>query len=184
MTANQLRYAELRESNRHNTTTEKETNRHNVQTENIGFGNLAEQRRHNVAFEGIQSAMASETARHNKESEAINWFSAENLSLLQGAQTDKTLSEVGEVQRHNIATEGIQAGQLEETGRHNLVMEDYQSDALDETKRHNKASEFQGWFRTIPEAYKDLSAGTHYNVQSMQGVINGVKSIFQEVKHG
>ena len=37
----QLRYAELRESNRHNTTVEKETGRHNVETERIGYGTLA-----------------------------------------------------------------------------------------------------------------------------------------------
>lgn len=177
MTANQLRYAELRESNRHNTTTEGETKRHNVQTENIGFGTLSEQRRHNVAYEGIQSALASETARHNRESEGINWFTAANLGVLQSAQAEKTQSEVGEVQRHNIATEGIQSGQLTETGRHNLAMEDYYSGSLSETERHNKVNETQGWFSTIPEAYKDLASGTHYNVQSMTGIVNGVKSI-------
>nr|DAG68956.1 MAG TPA: hypothetical protein [Picobirnaviridae sp.] len=177
MTANQLRYAELREGHRHNTTVEKETGRHNVETERIGYGTLAETSRHNKAYEGIQSALAAETARHNVATEGINWYSAQNLANLQFAQANKTTSEVGETTRHNLATEGIQSGQLEETSRHNLATEQYNINALGEQFRHNKQTELQGWISTGAGAYKDVSTGLRQNVESVKGIINGVKSI-------
>lgn len=44
MTQNQIRYAELQETNRHNLVYETETNRHNVVTEQIGWHTAESQR--------------------------------------------------------------------------------------------------------------------------------------------
>lgn len=75
MTANQIRFAEHKETQRHNRATEKlgtdtlsETSRHNVVTEGIGWGNLAELQRHNYV------------------GESINWYAAQNTGALQGSQ--------------------------------------------------------------------------------------------------
>lgn len=67
MTGNQIKYGELQENIRHNTTTEVETNRHNVVTE-------GETNRHNVVTE-------VETNRHNVVTESIGWYDAESKRI-------------------------------------------------------------------------------------------------------
>lgn len=119
MTANQLRYAEL-----------LETRKHNRETESQGRTGLQETRRHNVASEGIQGASVAEQRRHNVQTEGINWYSAQALANLQGAQEAKVTSEVG-VQRdqltetiaQNDASNALRRGELNETREHNDVTE-------------------------------------------------------------
>lgn len=119
MTANQLRYAEL-----------LETRKHNRETESQGRSGLQETKRHNIASEGIQSASVAEQRRHNVQTEGINWYSAQALANLQGAQEAKVTSEVG-VQRdqltetiaQNDVTNALRGGELRETRAHNDAME-------------------------------------------------------------
>lgn len=56
MTANQIAFANLAETVRHNKVLEGETIRHDVRQEDLGFANL------------------SELSRHNLETEATNWY--------------------------------------------------------------------------------------------------------------
>lgn len=77
MTANQIRYADLLETQRHNVASEdyynrslSETGRHNVQTEAIGFANV-----------GLGYANLSELMRHNLVGEDVNWHSAATARL-------------------------------------------------------------------------------------------------------
>lgn len=84
MTQNQINFVAHRENVRHNLATEKEMNRHNVADEGYRYGSLAEE------------------ARHNKESEAIG-----NANVVLG------YSNLGELNRHNAATEDIQSSRTE-----------------------------------------------------------------------
>lgn len=119
MTANQLRYAEL-----------LETRAHNRETESQGRTGLSETQRHNKATEGIQTAQVAELRRHNVQTEGINWYSAQALANLQGAQEAKVTSEVG-VQRdqldetiaQNDASNALRRGELNEEREHHDVME-------------------------------------------------------------
>lgn len=126
MTHNQIDFARLREERRHNVIGEQETGRHNRASEVIGRTSASAA----VSQAAASHRMASETARHNVTTENINWYTAENLAMLQGAQAynqtqmgDKAASEVG-----------VQAGQLGEAQRHNVTTEH-------ETQRHNITSE-------------------------------------------
>ena len=120
MTQNQIRYAEHRETQRHDLAQEIETNRANLaretETHRSNVANETETNRHNMAME-------TETNRHNKQTEAVAWYSAEEQA------------------RHNRETEAAQKRQdalrqaeLLEQQRHNEAME-Y------ETNRHNKQDE-------------------------------------------
>lgn len=126
MTHNQIDFARLKEERRHNVIGEQETGRHNRASEAIGSTSASAA----VSQASASHRMASETARHNVATEYINWYTAGNLAMLQGAQAynqtqmgDKASSEVG-----------VQAGQLDETYRHNVTTER-------ETHRHNITSE-------------------------------------------
>lgn len=134
MTHNQIDFARLKEERRHNVVGEQETGRHNKASEAIGATSASAA----VSQAAASHRMASETARHNVVTEGINWYSAENLAMLQGAQAynqgqmgDKAKSEVGvragelgETQRHNVTTE-------HETQRHNIV-----SEGIEQQKAH------------------------------------------------
>lgn len=93
MTHNQIEYANLKESKRHNIVGEVETNRHNVVTE-------YETARHNVETERIGWANLSETQRHNKAEEVET-----NRYHLANEAIDR--SRLNETSRHNVATERI-----------------------------------------------------------------------------
>lgn len=120
MTQNQIRLAELKETQRHNLISEGETSRHNVVTEN-------ESNRHNVVTEtqqdkqiAINDFAAKETARHN-------------------------LSTENETNRHNLIQEQLSKQAQDETARHNLATEIETNRANiakeNETHRSNVANE-------------------------------------------
>lgn len=180
MTHNQIDFARLKEERRHNVAGEGETGRHNRASEAIGATSASAA----VSQASAAHRMASETARHNIETENINWYSAQNLAYLQGAQAYnqynmgmKAGSEVGvqagqlsESERHNRATEA-------EIGRHNVTSET-------ETQRHNLATE------DIQQQNADTAkkeASTHRG-QAITGgikdVTTSVKSVFGIVKSG
>lgn len=84
MTANQIAYWSVVESERHNKATEKETNRHNVVVEQETY-------RHNTVVE-------SETHRHNVVQEGIGWSQAaaahkQANAALMNAQTNARLAD-------------------------------------------------------------------------------------------
>lgn len=127
MTANQIKWAEL-----------KESGRHNRETESQGRTMLSETQRHNVASEsisrsqvGVQAAQVAEMRRHNVSTEGIDWYNAQSLGTLRSAQSEKLLSEVG-----------VEQGRLDETTRHNVESERQGQSSISETQRHNKANEF------------------------------------------
>lgn len=116
MTANQINFANLRETKRHNRISEKETQRHNQSSEGIQYAGVREQARHNVATEGI------------------NWYSAQSLAGLQSLQGQKVKSEVGVQAAEQSAKAEYYTGQLGETRRHNIAVEN-------ETALHNRSTE-------------------------------------------
>ena len=92
MTANQIKFAELNETKRHNVRTEDEMQRHNVRTENQSDVSIGE------------------SIRHNKESERVNWYSAsQNAAIGWG--------NIAENQRHNIAVEDYTAKLYQQHGK-------------------------------------------------------------------
>lgn len=177
MTANQLRYAELLESRRHNKTTESQ-----------GWSGLRETSRHNVATEGIQSAQVAEMRRHNVETEGINWYSAEALANLQTAQEAKVTSEVG-VQRdtldetiaQNDASNALRRGEINvERGKLKELISnnddinalrqaeiDVRQAGLDETIRHNKRQ----------EAIDIFNAGTRAMRSGVQNINDSIRTV-------
>lgn len=170
MTHNQIDFARLKEERRHNVIGEQETGRHNRASETIGSTTAS------AAMSQASAAhrMASETARHNVTTENINWYTAENLAMLQGAQAynqtqmgDKAGSEVG-----------VQAGQLGETRRHNATNEH-------EMQRHNIAQE-RIQQQQVDVAKKDAS--TRRGVAITGGIkdvvdsANGIVSILGKIK--
>lgn len=116
MTANQINFANLGETKRHNKVSEKETQRHNQSSEGIQYAGVREQARHNVATEGI------------------NWYSAQSLAGLQSLQGQKVQSEVGVQAAEQRAKADYYTGQLGETTRHNIAVEN-------ETAMHNRTTE-------------------------------------------
>lgn len=145
MTRNQIDFAKHKESMRHNLEMEQqgrltidESVRHNKKSEDIGYANV-----------GLGYSNLSELSRHNQQSEAVNWFTAQNLAYLQGEQAGyydalraKTGSEVGVAQRNattNALNYMVNLKSVLESGRHNVTAEN-------ETRRHNVANEaIQNW---------------------------------------
>lgn len=108
MTANQINFANSKETKRHNLETERQKER------DLAIGER-------TAWAAEQQAITAgarqrEDARHNLESETINWF-----------QTRGTLAET---QRSNLANEEIKRSynqqSLAETSRHNFAIEGIQ----------------------------------------------------------
>lgn len=170
MTHNQIDYARLKEERRHNVIGEQETGRHNRASEAIGSTSASAA----VSQAAASHRIASETARHNVATENINWYTAENLAMLQGAQAynqtqmgDKAASEVG-----------VQAGQLGETQRHNVTTEH-------ETQRHNITSEGidqqQADAATKDAATKRGRAITS-GIKDVVDSVHGVVGILEKIK--
>ena len=164
MTHNQIDFARLKEERRHNTVGEQETGRHNRASEAIGSTSAAAA----MSQASASHRMATETARHNVTTEGINWYTAENLAMLQGAQAynqtqmgDKAASEVGvqagqlgETQRHNVTSE-------HETQRHNITQEGIQQQQADTAEK--EANTHRG--KAITSGIKDV-------VDSANGIVN------------
>lgn len=123
MTSNQIAYANLKETERHNRVGEVETQRHNIAYEDIQRFSATENQRHNLANENYNLLALSETTRHN--------LAGENYNLL-------ALSETA---RHNRAGENFNLLSLAESQRHNVATEQYNLSYLSEVNRHNEASE-------------------------------------------
>lgn len=135
----------------------------------------AETKRHNVTSEGIASGQLTESARHNKATEAVNWYTAQNLAGLQAAQAasayaaaEKSSSEVGvqallasEQQRHDVATE-------QEATRHNQATEEYTAE------RYQRQSEIEE-SRTSAQNFSNVSKGVRDIVASAAGVFALIK---------
>lgn len=109
-----------------------------------------------VNYQGVQ-----ETARHNKVAEKQN---QEQLEL--------GWSNLSEIKRHNLATEGIQSGQLAETARHNRATESlgyanlaYNYQSLSETTRHNIATEGVQWYQATTSRLAQQESARH-NLES------------------
>lgn len=117
MTANQIRYQEYLESQRHNKVSEGETNRHNVVTEN-------ETGRHNVVTE-------YETGRHNRAQE----YETHRNNVVVANETNRhNVVTEGETNRHNVVSEMAQQ-YANETNRAHYERSDF------ENYRHNQAQE-------------------------------------------
>lgn len=145
MTQNQIAYWNLRESERHNLSTEQESKRHNIvgekETYRHNITTEGETQRHNVMTENISIADLQERGRHNRATEA-------------------------ETYRHNVETENLGRDTLAETSRHNRETErqgdrslDIQLGNLSESIRHNKATE--------SETNRHNIAGEQYNVANL-----------------
>lgn len=85
MTANQLRYAELREAQRHNRTSEE------IEAEKAHASSSSALASHSMA--GAQYASVAESRRHNQQMEDIGWNQYYSLSNLQSAQAGATLKD-------------------------------------------------------------------------------------------
>lgn len=151
MTGNQIAYANLVESNRHNVVTESETNRHNVVSENeTARHNYAtefetnrhnvitenETQRHNISTEELDWFNANEGARHNRASENLGWFNAK-----EGARHNKVSENIGIAQavassqqaQAALANASASAEQARVAG----VNAQTRQDELSETRRNN-----------------------------------------------
>lgn len=109
MTTNQLKWAEISESRRHNVTSETETTRHNLATEEVASNTLAE------------------TQRHNQVSEETNWFTAQNNAGIGWANAASNAKQAAAAQTQAAASlqnAQTQAAAQVEMARHNLVEEE------------------------------------------------------------
>lgn len=168
MTANQIKWAEL-----------KESGRHNRETESQGRTMLNETRRHNVASEGIsrsqvgvQAAQVAEMRRHNVSTEGIDWYNAQTLGTLRSAQSDKLLSEVG-----------VEQGRLDETKRHNIELESQGQSSINETRRHNQANEFLN-SQDLSRRIEEYRESARHNLETEEDTdvanfIRGVQGLIQ-----
>lgn len=168
MTHNQIDFARLKEERRHNVTGEGETARHNVAQEAIGRTSAGA----SVMQAQASQATARELARHNVATEGINWYTAQNLAMLQGAQAENQTQQAAKTE----SEVGVQAGVLYETRRHNATVEH-------ETQRHNIASEEIQNQEAATHA-KDASTrrGTAIveGIESISKSANNVKSLFTD----
>lgn len=85
MTANQIRYAELQESRRHNVASESIEARKAGASETSAGAQMA-----NV---GAQYASVAESSRHNRQMEDIGWNQYYSLAQLQSAQSAATIKD-------------------------------------------------------------------------------------------
>lgn len=123
MTSNQIAYANVQESKRHNQAVETETNRHQVMQEKLANWQNAINK-WQVAVNNLHyTRMDAETERANRAREAYNYQA------------------LGETYRSNVANEGlkdaanrINAASVAEQRRHQMASEQ-------ETSRHQKAVE-------------------------------------------
>lgn len=133
MTTNQLEFAKIQETGRHNRVTERHEHR-DVESRRISANAAALQ-----AATSQQSL--AETRRHNVETENINWFtSRENVS---------------ELQRHNRASEALSAWQ-------NQIDEQYKKDYIGVQQRNAAVAERQAnvsernastnWYNALTQA--------------------------------
>nr|AVX53793.1 putative ORF1 [Marmot picobirnavirus] len=141
MTANQIAYWNLRETERSNVAREAETSRSNLAREN-------ETKRHNIANEQFNISSLNETRRANLEREhrdrMVHMESVRSNIANEGIKRQQ----LGEQMRANRAHETVQMTGLAEQARHNLQQEMLQSvdmniraQAQRETSRSNRASE-------------------------------------------
>lgn len=173
LTKNQIEYLKHKETQRANLSQESLTRSRDQTSRELGFANLAELGRHNIEAEHNASFVAHEQMRHNLESESLtrsqHQIQRDELSL-KGKQLEESIRHnlsvedynsrqlqlsrdtLNEQQRHSIALEDIQRGQLAESvrhntvselevGRHNVVSEQQTGRRLDEERRANQARE-------------------------------------------
>lgn len=136
----------------------------------IDFAKFKEEQRHNRASESIgattagaavsQAAashrMASESQRHNIATEGINWYTAENLGILQKAQAVNQLATGAK----NLSEVGVQAGMLDETVRHDYVTEDIGQQQADTAAKNADTARIEaitGGVKDITGAIKDVA---------------------------
>lgn len=138
MTANQIAYWNLSETNRHNIATEGETGRHNRQQESIDLSKLEETKRSNVANEKETNrsnlAREAETHRSNTVRESID-LGQFNENIRHNKASERTNQQNADT-NVKLADETIRSNKERETEtkRSNLVNEA-------ERARSNKASE-------------------------------------------
>lgn len=124
MTVNQISFANLQETKRHNVVTEGETYRHNLESE-------GETHRHNVSTESLSAETNAINRAHYERQDAYN---ALHYSTMDAESARHNLAGEIETQRHNEAQELVNQQALAETKRANKAKEK-------ETKRHDKATE-------------------------------------------
>lgn len=166
MTNNQIQFAKLQEDRRHNLVSEGETGRHNVASEAVGRSQA-----------GASWASVAEARRHNTAQEGINWYTAESIGRLQGAQTGY----YGSLDQKTSSEIGLGTARLDEDTRHNLRTEE-------EALRHNVQTEGIGWMdaRTRQDAaqaqaFKDYTQGAKNITGGIADVLKTV-SIFGFIK--
>lgn len=166
MTHNQIAYATLQETRRHNVAVEDETKRNAMAV-------LEETQRHNVSQEhywsesnAINSAhykrIDQETQRHNIASERI-----ENRK-------------VSETQRHNLASEIIEVGKLDESATHNRATESTAQYQAEESARHNVETERVSAKQADTAAYQAETSRQQIGINSY----NAITSRYDALKRG
>lgn len=100
----------------------------------IEYGKLLEQRRTNLSNEDL--TRRRDTLQAQARFVELREQGRHNLASeqIQSGSLDESI-------RHNRATESVQTGQLEEARRHNLAQENVQTGQLSELRRHNQATE-------------------------------------------
>lgn len=148
MTANQIAFANVQETKRHNLVSEQETSRHNVTTEQVTSTFNRAQAEHFVRQDAINAEhyarMDAETARSHLVGEQISRDTlSEGIRHNQATET--------ETWRHNLISENVDVSQAA-TSRINAETRESE---LEETKRHNIENE-----RTIDSTIKHTEADT------------------------
>lgn len=136
MTGNQIKYAELQENIRHNTTTEVETNRHNVTTE-------------------------VETNRHNTETESIGWYDAVSKRISANA----SMSQAGAawanvaINQQNADTRRFEAEKNAEINQQNANTKQFSAESEDAARYAHAYNEDRKTTAEIERMHQQNSQG-------------------------
>ena len=156
MTANQIRYAQHRETQRANRASEA-IGRHQAESSRISAlasesqadtarRRMEEEARHNLKQEAVNWFSAYQTAtenqRHNRATEEVNWFTARSEDTTRRSQAQSAAQQAQASLRHAEAAMAS-AGAAQLQAQAGLLNAQTNAGALSESIRHNTALEME-----------------------------------------